>query len=187
MIQVRLADQEVQVTTSGGVFSPEHIDRGTQVLLEQMSKPPVSGNLLDLGCGWGPIALSMALASPEATVWAVDVNERALELTRTNAERLGLSNVRAVRPDEVPAELTFSELWSNPPIRVGKAVLHEMLQHWLPRLEDGGEAHLVVAKKLGSDSLLRWMNEELISFGTVERTGNKAGFRVISFTRIREQ
>lgn len=185
-IQVRLADQEAQVTTSGGVFSPEHIDRGTQVLLEQMSNPPVSGNLLDLGCGWGPIALSMALASPEATVWAVDVNERALELTRTNAERLGLSNVRAVLPDEVPAELTFAEIWSNPPIRVGKAMLHDMLQHWLPRLEYGSDAHLVVAKKLGSDSLLRWINDELNTVGTAERTGNKAGFRVLTFTRNRE-
>lgn len=182
-IRVTLAGRQFELTTAGGVFSPEHVDRGTGVLLNSLSAPPTSGNLLDLGCGWGPIAISMALQSPDATIWAVDVNERALELTRANAESLGLSNVRAVRPEEVPADIIFAEIWSNPPIRVGKVVLHDMLATWLPRLDDGCEAHLVVAKQLGADSLLRWINEELKSYGSAERTANEAGFRVLSFTR----
>lgn len=182
-IRATLAGRQVELTTAGGVFSPEHVDRGTGVLLKSLSAPPSSGNLLDLGCGWGPIAISMALHSPEATVWAVDVNERALELTRVNAEALELRNVRAVHPEEVPAEISFAEIWSNPPIRVGKAMLHDMLKHWLPRLDDGCEAHLVVAKQLGADSLLRWINDELGAYGSTERTKNEAGFRVLSFTR----
>lgn len=182
-IDVTLAGRRVTVTTSGGMFSPEHVDRGTGILLSHVSEPPNEGNLLDLGCGWGPIALSMAMLSPNATVWAVDVNDRALELTRQNAEKLGLTNVQTARPEEVPAELQFAEIWSNPPIRVGKAVLHEMLQTWLSRLEEGCEAHLIVAKKLGSDSLQRWMHEELGHLGSTERTGNDAGFRILSFTR----
>jgi len=185
-IRVTLAQRELQLITSAGVFSPEHLDRGTQVLLQHVGPPPSAGNLLDLGCGWGPIALSMALLAPDAIIWAVDVNERALELTRVNAEQLGLQNIRTAHPDAVPEKITFSEIWSNPPIRVGKSSLHEMLLRWLPRLEPSAQAQLVVAKKLGSDSLLRWINEELNTIGVAERTANKAGFRVLTFTRNSE-
>lgn len=186
-ITATLAGRPVELTTAGGTFSPEHVDRGTGILINSVAVPPKTGNLLDVGCGWGPIALSMALHSPDATVWAMDVNDRALELTRMNADALGLKNVRAVRPDEVPEGLTFAEIWSNPPIRVGKVVLHEILSTWLPRLEDGCEAQLVVAKQLGADSLLRWMNDELAPFGSTERALTDAGFRILTFTRIREQ
>lgn len=182
-IRVELAGRPFQVQTAGGIFSPDHLDRGTEVLLNQVDAPPNAGVLLDLGCGWGAIALSMALQSPAAEVWAVDVNERALELTRQNAASLGLRNVQTATPEAVPDGLQLSEIWSNPPIRVGKAVLHEMLSHWLPRLEPGGKAHLVVAKKLGADSLLTWINETLGRFGAAERTANDAGFRVLTFTR----
>lgn len=186
-IEVTLGGLRCSVTTAGGVFSPEHVDRGTQVLLEHVSAPPNAGNLLDLGCGWGPIALSMAVLAPDATVWAVDVNDRALELARQNADSLGLKNVRVVRPDEIPGHVRFSEIWSNPPIRVGKTALHDLLLTWLPRLDDGCEAHLVVAKKFGADSLMKWVHEQMGSLGSTERTAHKSGFRVLTFTRIREQ
>src|SRR5215207_1884615 len=104
-IRVRLAGRDLSVVTAGGVFSPEHLDDGTRILLESVPTPPAAGHLLDLGAGWGPIALSLALQSPDATVWAVDVNERALDLTRKNAARLALHNVNAVLPDDVPAGL----------------------------------------------------------------------------------
>src|SRR6478672_874980 len=133
-LPVTLAGRALEVQTAGGVFSPGGLDIGTRVLLGSVPPPPPGGNLLDLGCGWGPIALSLALESPRATVWAVDVNERALDLTRRNAESLGLTNVNAVRPEDVPAELTFRTIWSNPPIRVGKNELHSMLSIWLPRI-----------------------------------------------------
>jgi 16S rRNA (guanine1207-N2)-methyltransferase len=179
-VSVRLAGRDVEVTTAGGVFSPAALDKGTAVLLEHVPSPPPSGDLLDLGCGWGPIALTLALLSPEATVWAVDVNERALELVRANATALGLQGVRASRPDGIPAGQRFDAIWSNPPIRVGKAALHDLLRTWLPRLAPGGAAHLVVQKNLGADSLQRWLTEQLPGDRyAVARHASSKGFRVL--------
>jgi len=180
---VTLAGQDVDVETAGGVFSPDHVDLGTEVLLRSVPAPPAAGDVLDLGCGWGPVALSLALASPGARVWAVDVNERALDLVRRNAERLGCANVVAVTPDEVPDDVTFAALWSNPPIRVGKAELHALLLRWLPRLSPGAQAHLVVSKNLGADSLQRWVAETLDASADVERVASAKGFRVLRVHR----
>ncbi|QEO09870.1 class I SAM-dependent methyltransferase [Protaetiibacter larvae] len=176
---VRLAGRDVEVTTANGIFSPERIDVGTQVLLAHTPAPPPGGDFLDLGCGWGPIALSLALESPRATVWAVDVNERALDLVRRNAAALGLDNVRVCTPDEVPEDVRFRTIWSNPPIRVGKNELHAMLSRWLPRLSLGSDAWLVVQRNLGSDSLQRWLQGELPSDFTVVRAATSKGFRVL--------
>lgn len=176
-LDVRLAGRDVTVWTAGGIFSPGRLDLGTQVLLRTVPSPPASGDLLDLGCGWGPVALTMALESPEARVWAVDVNARALDLVRRTAADLGLTNVVAARPEEVPDDIRFAALWSNPPIRVGKDVLHAMLTHWLPRLEPEAEAHLVVQRNLGADSLQRWIVETLDL--PVERAASAKGFRVL--------
>ena len=176
-IAVELAGRVVDVQTAGGVFSPGHVDLGTRVLLREVPDPPRSGDLLDLGCGWGPLALTMALLSPEARVWAVDVNERALDLVRGNAARLGLGNVTAVPPDEVPGTVSFATIWSNPPIRVGKDALHDLLRHWLPRLSPGGEAWLVAGRNLGADPLHRWLADEL--HVDVERAASAKGFRVL--------
>ncbi|WP_421741876.1 class I SAM-dependent methyltransferase [Cellulomonas sp.] len=178
LLRVHLAGRDVEVETAGGIFSPDHVDLGTRVLLDHVPAPPPAGDLLDLGCGWGPVALTLALESPAATVWAVDVNERALDLTRRNAERLGATNVRAVRPEEVPDDVMFAAVWSNPPIRVGKEALHGMLRRWLGRRALGGEAHLVVSKNLGADSLQRWIAAELAV--DVERTASAKGFRVLA-------
>jgi 16S rRNA (guanine1207-N2)-methyltransferase len=180
-LAVRLAGRDVDVDVAGGVFSPGGIDKGTRVLLDEVPAPPSSGDLLDLGCGWGPIALTMALGSPDATVWAVDVNERALDLVRRNAERLGLAGVQAVTPDEVPEEVRFAAIWSNPPIRVGKQALHDLLRRWLPRLADGAGAWLVVQKNLGSDSLARWIDAELGM--PTQRAASSKGFRILRVTR----
>jgi len=178
-IAVRLAGRAVELETAGGVFSPGRLDQGTRVLLEHVPQPPRSGDLLDLGCGWGPVALTLALESPDARIWAVDVNERALDLVRRNAERLGLGNVRALAPDDVPVSLVLAALWSNPPIRVGKEALHAMLRHWLPRLAPGAQGHLVVQRNLGADSLQRWLAEELAGTATVTRAATAKGFRVL--------
>jgi 16S rRNA G1207 methylase RsmC len=182
-IHARIAGQVVELETANGVFSPERIDTGTQVLLSSVPTPPPGGNLLDLGSGWGPIALSLATESPRSTVWAVDVNERALSLVRSNAERLGLTNVRAVLPDDVPDDVSFMTIWSNPPIRVGKNELHDLLQRWLPRLEPGSDAWLVVARNLGSDSLQRWMTAEFPDSLTVSRVALNKGYRVLRAKR----
>ncbi|MHA7134951.1 class I SAM-dependent methyltransferase [Oerskovia turbata] len=189
-LTVRLAGREVTVEVASGIFSPGRLDLGTQVLLRSVpdlpsaaSGPDGAAHLLDLGCGWGPVALTMALESPEATVWAVDVNERALDLVRRNAERLGLGNVRAARPEDVPDDVRFAAIWSNPPIRVGKDVLHDMLLHWLPRLEPGADAHLVVQRNLGADSLMAWLDEHLGGDLSVGRLASAKGFRVLEVSR----
>lgn len=182
-ITVKLAGQVREVTTANAVFSPEHIDTGTQVLLDNTPAPPPSGDFLDLGCGWGPISLHLALASPHATVWAVDVNERALDLVRMNAARLGLTNINAVLPADVPADLRFRSIWSNPPIRVGKDELHNLMQTWLPRLQPDSDAWLVVQRNLGSDSLHRWLDGMLSDEYTVSRTATSKGFRVLHVKR----
>lgn len=182
-IQVRLAGRDLELTTANGVFSPERVDVGTSVLLSHVPTPPPGGNLLDLGCGWGPIAISLALESPRATVWAVDVNERSLELVRRNAAQLGLTNINAVTPGEVPDDAMFTTIWSNPPIRVGKNELHAMLLHWLPRLEPGSDGWLVVQRNLGSDSLQRWLQAELPREFAVLRAATNKGYRVLRCRR----
>ncbi|WP_430646263.1 class I SAM-dependent methyltransferase [Agromyces sp. GXS1127] len=182
-VPVRLAGRDVEVQTAGGVFSPDHVDLGTRVLLDEVPDAPSIGHLLDLGAGWGPIALTLGLESPEATVWAVDVNERALDLVRRNAQRLHLENVNAVDPSDVPDDVRFSVIWSNPPIRIGKAELHALLRHWLPRLEVGATAWLVVQKNLGADSLQRWLADDLGAGWRVDRVSTSKGFRVLTVTR----
>ena len=180
VITVRLGGRDVDVETGSGVFSPEHVDQGTQVLMNECAELPASGTFLDVGCGWGPLALAMALASPEATVWAVDINERSRNLTAANATLLGLGNVVVAAPDDVPADLRFDVIWSNPPIRVGKVALHEILNTWLTRLSAKGEASLVVAKHLGAPSLLTWLRDQFGAQRIVERIAQSRGFHVIN-------
>ncbi len=187
-VPVRLAGRDLQVVTAGGIFSPDGVDKGTRVLLDEAPAPPAEGTFLDLGCGWGPLALTLALEAPGATVHAVDVNERALDLCRRNARALGCEGVRAGTPDAVPADVTFDLIWSNPPIRVGKAALHEMLTTWLPRLSDGAgsAAYLVVQKNLGADSLQAWLQQTLPALMgpvAVTREASSKGFRVLRVAR----
>ncbi len=168
--------RDLTFTTARGVFSGSRLDLGTSVLLRTV-EPPRAGRVLDLGCGVGTIAVGLAVTSPAVSVDAVDVNERALELTRLNAERYGVADrVQALLPDDVPTNTTYDEVWSNPPIRIGKAALHELLLRWLPRLTPEGAAFLVVGKNLGGDSLQRWLNEQ--GFPTTKLASAK-GFRVL--------
>lgn len=176
-LRVRLAGRDVEVEVARGIFSPGGLDKGTRVLLDEAPPPPPEGTFLDLGCGWGPVALTLAMLSPAATVHAVDVNERALDLCRRNAASLGLTGVQAGTAESVPRDVRFDVIWSNPPIRVGKAVLHDLLRSWLPRLAAGGRAFLVVQKNLGSDSLQRWVEDELGM--PCARAASVKGFRIL--------
>lgn len=171
-----LPDLHLKLETDSGVFSAERVDVGTRILLESVPPPPSGGDLLDLGCGYGPIALTMASRAPEATVWAVDVNRRSVELCARNARSASLGNVRAMHVDEVPSQVRFSAIWSNPAIRIGKAAMHEMLTRWLSRLTPDGVAHLVVQKHLGSDSLQRWLNER---GWPTERVASRSAYRIL--------
>lgn len=182
-ITVSLADRELDVHTAAGIFSPAGVDKGTQILLDEAPTPPARGTMLDIGCGWGPITLTLALRSPQADVWGVDVNERAMDLARLNASDAGAQNVTVCSPEDVPADVGFDLIWSNPPIRVGKQVLHEILMTWLPRLNPGGEAYLVVQKNLGSDSLQKWLAANLPADWTVDRYARKKEFRILRVAR----
>lgn len=214
---VHLGGHDVQVQTAGGIFSPGGVDKGTAVLLRFVPAPPAEGTFLDLGCGWGALALTLALSSPQATVYAVDVNRRALDLTQRNAERLGcavsvatepgstvpastepesattqaggplsatessgpMSGMVTAEPHDVPETVSFDLIWSNPPIRVGKQALHEMLSRWLGRLAPGGTAYLVVSKNLGADSLQTWLTTRF-PHADIRRHATSKGFRVLA-------
>ncbi len=175
-VHLHLGEFAIDLHADRGVFGSRGIDLGTLALLREAPPPPIEGDLLDLGCGYGPIAITLARRSPGARVWAVDVNERALQLTRTNAEAAKTPNVTACLPDEVPDEVRFSALYSNPPVRVGKGPLHELMQRWLPRLRSGASAYLVVQRHLGSDSLAAWLAAEGYA---VRRLGSKKGYRIL--------
>jgi 16S rRNA (guanine1207-N2)-methyltransferase len=175
-VRLDLPDLSLVLRADRGVFSGTRVDPGTKVLLGTAPAPPAAGDLLDLGCGYGPIALTLATRSPGATVWAVDVNDRAVALAAANASDAGLANVRAVRPEAVPDDVRFAAIWSNPPVRVGKAAMHELLTTWLARLAPGGAATLVVQKHLGADSLHRWLQEQ---GWAVERLASRMAYRVL--------
>jgi 16S rRNA (guanine1207-N2)-methyltransferase len=178
-VHVVLPDTHLALATDSGVFSPGRLDPGTRLLLETAPTLPADGDLLDLGTGYGPLALVMASRAPAARVWAVDVNQRALQLCERNAAEAGLTNVFCRLPDAVLPD-NYQVIWSNPPIRIGKAALHQMLTTWLGRLTPGAPAYLVVQRNLGSDSLQRW----LVDAGwQADRIAARAGYRVLEVRR----
>ena len=174
-----LPDLQLTLATDRGVFGYDRVDGGTKLLLLKAAPPSPAGDLLDIGCGTGAIALTMARRAPGATVWAIDVNERARHLCATNAERNGITNVRVCGPDDVPDDVRFATIWSNPAIRTGKAALHEMLLRWFGRLTSDGTAVLVVHKHLGSDSLQTWLTAQ---GHPTERLASSAGYRILRST-----
>jgi 16S rRNA (guanine1207-N2)-methyltransferase len=168
--------RSLTLVSGSGVFSRGHLDHATAVLFRE-TEPPAGGRILDLGCGYGVIGLAIAAAVPGATVTGVDVNERALLLANENAAALGLADrFTATTPSGVPEGAEFDEIWSNPPIRIGKAALHDLLLRWLPRLAPGGRAVMVVGKNLGADSLQRWLGEQ---GWPTDRLASAKGFRVL--------
>lgn len=175
--------RSLELASDTGVFSHGHLDDGTALLIERGASPaPTATNLLDLGCGYGPLALALAVRAPSAKVWAVDVNPRAVELCATNAAANELGNVHAVQVAVDPElsgldpDVRFDAVWSNPPVRIGKAALHRLLSAALERLAPGGTAHLVVHKHLGSDSLQSWLNAH--GHPTTRRL-SRMGFRLL--------
>lgn len=177
VVDLVLPDLHLRLETDRGMFSPDRVDPGTRILLETVPAPPAHGDLLDLGCGYGPIALTMARRAPQAQVFGVDVNTRALEAARRNASAARLDNVRFSLPGEIDPGQRFAALWSNPPIRIGKSALHELLVTWLSRLAPGGTGHLVVQKHLGSDSLQRWLAAQ---GWPTRRIASRSAYRVLA-------
>lgn len=188
-LTVSLAGRDFRVTTAHGVFSGHGLDKGTEVLLRKVPPLPSvqqlggAGVFVDVGCGWGPLALTLAAERPSAQVYAVDVNTRALELTRANAATNGLSNIQALSEAEAFTTLETNSvdvIWSNPPVRVGKAALHAMWEAWRTRLKPEGIAYLVMGRNLGSDPFLAYLNEH---GWTGEKIASSKGFRVLQLRR----
>ncbi len=180
-ITARIGDRELGFSTANGVFSADGLDHATALLLRTFEPPAHARRLLDLGCGWGPIAITLALAVPAAIVDAVDSNDRALRLCRDNAAEHEVGGrVRTLQPDQADPATRYDEIWSNPPIRIGKDAVHELLLTWLPRLADDGVARLVVGKNLGADSLQRWLGDQGYR---CDRVASAKGFRVFEVSR----
>lgn len=182
-IKFSVAGRDYRLATASGVFSGGRLDPGTAVLLRKGDLPTAAttGVFLDLGCGYGPIAAVLAAEAPRALVYAIDVNSRARELTSENAASLELADrIRVAEPDAVPDDVTFDQIWSNPPTHVGKAELHAVMDRWLPRLAPDGIAWLVINRHLGGDSLHAWLVER---GWAVERMASQKGYRVLRVTR----
>lgn len=191
LVELVLPDTRFELGTDRGMFSPNRIDAGTKLLLLEdplrvAARAGASSGtgarsggpctLVDLGCGYGPIALTLARRHPDATIWAVDVNERALDRCRANAAALGLTNVLVGREDELPTDAPVSAVYSNPPIRVGKAALQALLVRWAGRLVVGAPLLLVVRRDLGAESLEHWMTDR---GWAPTRLAARAGYRVL--------
>jgi 16S rRNA (guanine1207-N2)-methyltransferase len=178
-VRLRLGGLELDLQADRGVFGSRGVDLGTLTLLKEAPPPPGAGEILDLGAGYGPIAIALARQAPGARVWAVDVNERANELARHNAAANQAPNVTVATPDQVPADTLFDAIYSNPPVRVGKQSLHDLLMAWLPRLQPGASAYLVVQRNLGADSLATWLSARGMR---VRRLKSKKGYRILEVT-----
>jgi 16S rRNA G1207 methylase RsmC len=182
-VEFTAGGRSYQLVSAGGVFSADRLDPGTAVLLRkaELPGPAETRPLLDLGCGYGPITCVLATAAPAAPVWAVEVNARARQLAAANVAALGVAGrVRVVAPDQLPGGVRFGQIWSNPPVRVGKPALHAMLARWLPALTPDGVAWLVIARHLGGDSLQRWLADQ---GWPAHRHASQKGYRVLRVTR----
>lgn len=175
-VTLRLPGLSVELQSDAGVFGYRTVDSGTVFLLRRAPPPPQTGEILDLGSGYGPVAVALALRAPGTRVWAVDINRRALDLTSRNAAAAGATNVVAASPEDVPGALRFDAIYSNPPVRIGLTLLHPLLTGWLDRLHPDAAAHLVVHRHLGSDSLARWLAGQGFP---VQRLASHDGFRIL--------
>jgi 16S rRNA G1207 methylase RsmC len=174
----------LELVSGSGVYSRGRLDRGTAVLLRE-TEPPAPGHVLDLGTGYGVIGLAIADAWRRAGVPAgatsgvtgIEVNQRAVLLANQNAAALGLQDrYVACDPSVVPASFALDEIWSNPPIRIGKDALHDLLLQWFARLRPTGRAVMVVGRNLGGDSLQAWLTDR--GYPTT-RLASARGFRVL--------
>ncbi|HGF7300292.1 TPA: class I SAM-dependent methyltransferase [Enterococcus hirae] len=174
-----LKGKNFQFVTDSGVFSRETVDFGSRVLIDTFNweELPTDGKILDVGCGYGPIGLAIAFAS-QRFVEMVDINSRAVELAQGNANRNGIKQVDIHQSNiyEAVHEETYAAIVSNPPIRAGKKVVHEILTEAYPRLKSGGTLTIVIQKKQGAPSAKSKMAE---TFGNAEIVHKEKGYYII--------
>lgn len=173
-----LRDNLFTFTSSTGVFSKRTVDFGTQLLVEAFVEPGVSGELLDLGCGYGPIGLALARELPKRKVVMVDVNDRAVSLAQKNAQKNAVTNVEIKQSDgfqNVSGD-SFSAVITNPPIRAGKELIYSFFKESVDRLTVGGELWIVIQKKQGAPSTLKYLST---IFGEVDIVDREKGYFII--------
>lgn len=166
--------------TDAGVFSRGEVDNGTRALLEALPEE-MAGEILDLGCGWGVIGISVALKWPEARVTMADVNLRALELARKNAEK-NRAGVTCAESDGMEAFTgkAFDAVITNPPIRAGKQVIYKMFADAAKCLKPGGALYLVIRKQQGAESCLKYLQT---LYPRVEKLDRSGGFWVLKASK----
>ncbi|WP_078551160.1 class I SAM-dependent methyltransferase [Bacillus alkalicellulosilyticus] len=183
-ITFELRGKQLSFVSDSGVFSKKEIDFGTQLLLESFEFPTSGeGALIDVGCGYGPIGITLAKEDKSRKVYMVDINERALELSRKNAEKNGAANVvvRKSRLFDNVNTQKFSAVITNPPIRAGKQVVHELFEQAFEQLETNGELWVVIQKKQGAPSAI----EKIKSlFQECEVVSKKKGYYIIRAKKI---
>ncbi|MDV6377344.1 class I SAM-dependent methyltransferase [Sporosarcina sp. GW1-11] len=170
-------------TTDAGVFSKGGIDGGSKLLAETFKEPSVEGDLLEIGCGYGPIALSIASDFPERLVHMVDVNERALALSKTNAQNNQLQNVKIYESNGIDQveQAGFAAILTNPPIRAGKQTVFSFYEGAYEKLASGGELWVVIQKKQGAPSTVAYLKE---LFGNVATVAKKKGYFILLAKKI---
>ncbi|MGP4070453.1 class I SAM-dependent methyltransferase [Halobacillus sp. B29] len=178
-----LRDRLLTFTTDHAVFSKGEVDFGSRLLIDSFTAPPVDGNFLDLGCGYGPIGLSLALEYPDRQVVLVDVNERALNLAEKNAAKNQVTNVEIKESDRLRQleGRQFAAILTNPPIRAGKKVVHAMFEEAKKALGQSGELWVVIQKKQGAPSAKQKI-EEL--FGNIEVVRKEKGYYIFKAQKV---
>lgn len=174
-IKYKLGDLELNFTTDTGVFSKTRVDYGTDILIRSL--PPLHGKILDLGCGYGPIGISLAKLNPDSQITMVDINQRAVELARQNIQRNNVQNAIAFQSDGFEkVDGLFNVIVSNPPIRAGKKVIYPLFERSIDYLDKEGTLYLVIQKKQGAKSTV----EKLIEiYGNCETINKKGGYWIL--------
>jgi 16S rRNA (guanine1207-N2)-methyltransferase len=173
-----LRDFRFRFKTDNGVFSKKEVDFGSRLLIETFTLPEVDGPILDVGCGYGPIGLTVAKLDQQRLVHMVDVNERALLLAKDNAERNQIANVKIYESDRLQnvTDANFAAILTNPPIRAGKRIVHEIFEQSYDHLKKDGELWVVIQKKQGAPSVIEKLKE---FFSEVETVDKEKGYFII--------
>ncbi|MEH7248672.1 class I SAM-dependent methyltransferase [Neobacillus niacini] len=173
-----LRNQKIRFKTDNGVFSKKEVDFGSRLLIEAFEIPEVEGHVLDVGCGYGPIGLSIAKDFPNRLVHMIDVNERAIQLAKENAEQNQINNVHIYESDRLLSvkDREFAAILTNPPIRAGKKTVHDIFEQSHMHLVSGGQIWVVIQKKQGAPSAIEKLKE---LFTTVETIDKSKGYFII--------
>jgi len=179
-----LRGNKFNFVTDSGVFSKSEVDFGSRVLIDTFKVPAIAGDVLDVGCGYGPIGLSIAKTETDRTVHMVDINERAVELSQKNADSNGVQNVRIYESDGLTGvtESEFAAILTNPPIRAGKETIFRFYQDAYSKLQVGGELWVVIQKKQGAPSTFDKLEE---IFSQVEVVDKVKGYWIIKSNKLK--